>query len=380
MAALQYVHVPNYSAILFRRTYKDLSLPGALMDRAHAWLDGTDAKWSEGKKTWIFPSGATMTFAYLQHENDKYNYQGSEFQFVGFDELTQFDKSQYTYLFSRLRRLKGSPVPIRARVASNPGGRGHEWVKQRFLIEGEKKGRIFIPATLDDNPFLDKEDYEKSLEELSEVEKRQLRFGDWDVVPDGIMFKRQWFPIVEDYPREGQVVRYWDLAATKPNDDNDNPDWSVGVKMLMLDGRYWILDVKRLRDTPFEVERLIRQTAEMDGKSVRIYMEQEPGSAGVNNIDHYRRKVLSGFTFEGDRPTGPKEVRAEPVSSSAQAGNISLVRGDWIEDYLDEIVSFPQKGFKRDQVDATSGAFKILNELKEMKHVLNPSIIGKRRG
>ncbi|USK77743.1 terminase large subunit domain-containing protein [Peribacillus frigoritolerans] len=126
MAALQYVHVPDYAAILFRRTYKDLSMPGALMDRAHNWLDTTDAHWKEATKQWIFPSGATLNFAYLATENDKYNYQGPEFQFVGFDELTQFEESQYRYLFSRLRRLQGSKVPIRARVSSNPGGRGHD--------------------------------------------------------------------------------------------------------------------------------------------------------------------------------------------------------------------------------------------------------------
>lgn len=379
MAALQYVDVPNYAAILFRRTYKDLSLPGALMDRAHNWLDQTDAHWSDGKKTWTFPSGATLTFAYLATENDKYNYQGSEYQFVGFDELTQFEKSQYTYLFSRLRRLKSSSIPIRARVASNPGGRGHEWVKQRFLVEGMKKSRIFIPATLDDNPHLDVDEYEHSLEELSEVEKRQLRYGDWDVLPDGKMFKRQWFPIVSDYPRDGKVIRYWDLAATKPSDSNEDPDWTASCKMVMKDGQYWILDIKRIRDTPLVVEKLIKQTAELDGKSVSIFMEQEPGSAGVNNIDHYRRKVLSGFAFYGDRPTGSKEIRAEPLSSAAQAGNVHLVRGDWIEDFLDEIVSFPQKGFKRDQVDATSGALNMLNELKEQKYVLSPTIGGKKR-
>ncbi len=62
MAALQYVDAPKYAAILFRRTYADLSLPGALMDRAHEWLDGTDAVWNEQTKTWRFPSGATLSF------------------------------------------------------------------------------------------------------------------------------------------------------------------------------------------------------------------------------------------------------------------------------------------------------------------------------
>ncbi len=134
MAALQYVDVTGYSAILFRRTYKDLALPGALRDRAHQWLDITDAHWSENAKTWTFPSGATLTFGYLASENDKYNFQGTEFHFLGFDEGTQFEETQDRYLFSRLRKLRGSKVPLRARVASNPGGRGHNWVRQGFLV------------------------------------------------------------------------------------------------------------------------------------------------------------------------------------------------------------------------------------------------------
>lgn len=378
MAALQYVGEPDYAAILFRRTYKDLKLPGALMDRAHQWLDGTDAKWSEANKQWTFPSGATLTFAYLQHENDKFNYQGSEYQFVGFDELSQFEESQYRYLFSRLRRLQGSKVPIRARVASNPGGRGHEWVKQRFIVEGETKGRIFVPATLEDNPHLDADEYEASLMELSEIERRQLRYGDWDVMPDGNMFKREWFKIVQDYPSDAKIIRYWDLAATDQSKTNVRSAFTAGVLMAMKDGQYFIIDMKRVQLRPMAVEKLIRQTAEIDSVRVPVWMEQEPGSSGVNTIDHYKRKVLSGFAFYGDRPTGSKEDRARPLSAAAEAGNVFLVRGEWINDFLDEIVAFPDSNAK-DQVDVCSASIFILNEMKDMKRVVNPIVGGVKR-
>jgi hypothetical protein len=152
MEALKYVQVPGYAAILLRRSYADLSLPGALMDRAEQWLKGTAARWKSTDKTWRFPSGATLTFGYLENDSDKYRYQSSEFQFVGFDEVTQFEESQYLYLFSRLRRLQGVDVPLRMRAASNPGGIGHAFVKQRFLVEGPAAGRLFIPSKLEDNP------------------------------------------------------------------------------------------------------------------------------------------------------------------------------------------------------------------------------------
>ena len=107
-----------------------------------------------------------------------------------------------------------------------------------------------------------------------------------------------------------------------------------------------------------QVQAIIRQTADIDGPGVMIYMEQEPGSGGVNTIDHYRRNVLAGFSFKGDNPSGSgsKLERANPLSSYAEAGNVMVVNGPWINAYLDEFESFPDGKFK-DQVDATSGAF-----------------------
>ena len=187
MAALQYVDTPGYAALLLRRTFADLALPGAIMDRSHEWLRGTDAVWSEREKTWTFPSGATLTFGYLAADGDKYRYQGSELTFCGFDELTQFTQEQYTYLFSRLRRLEGMSIPLRMRAASNPGGIGHGWVYERFLpdltpeaVEHRRKtDRIFIPARLGDNPHIDQLTYRRGLAELGDVERAQLEEGLW---------------------------------------------------------------------------------------------------------------------------------------------------------------------------------------------------------
>jgi len=298
MAALQYVSVPKYAAILFRRTFTDLSLPGALMDRAHKWLQHTPARWIDRTKTWEFPSGATLSFGYLEHENDKYRYQSAEFQFIGFDELTQFTETQYRYLFSRLRRLEGSKIPLRVRSASNPGGVGHEWVCLRF-IAGD---RPFIPASLDDNPYIDREEYLKSLQHLDPVTRAQLIRGDWTIRESGNKFRREWFEIVDDFPRDARFVRFWDLAATEPKLGRD-PDYTVGALMGEKDGVYYLVDIKRTRSTPRGVEALVRQTAELDGRRVDIYMEQEPGSSGINTIDYYRRRVLLGFSFRGLRST-----------------------------------------------------------------------------
>lgn len=359
MGALQCVDHADYAALILRKTYKDLSLPKSLMSRAKEWLGGSDARWSEQEKTWHFPSGATITFGYILAENDKYQYKSAEFQYIGFDELTQFTLTQYQYLFSRSRRLKGSDIPVRIRSASNPGDIGHEWVKQRFLIEGAANGRIFIPAKLKDNPYLDTEEYIKSLSELDPITLQQLLNGDWTARASGGTFRREWFEVVEDVPRDLVRVRYWDKAATEPKPGRD-PDWTVGVLMgRSPQGLYYVLDVRRVRLPPSGVEMLIKNTASQDAGHVKIWIEQEPGSAGVDSIDYYHRFILPEYRFEGDKVTGPKKLRAEPFSGQCRAGNVKLLRGPWINPFLDELDAFgaDPPAVHDDQVDAASGAY-----------------------
>jgi len=369
MGALQYVDLPGYAAIIFRRTYADLSLPGALMERSNEWLLKTDAKWSDKDKTWHFPSGSTLTFGYLEHDLDRYRYQSAEFNYIAFDEVTQFTENQYRYLFSRLRRMRDDPWPNRMRAAANPGGVGHEWVRDRFVINGRENNRVFIPAWLRDNPYLDQDDYAKSLAELDPVTRRQLQDGDWGAALKGDMFDRNWFEIVDRLPPKAAVlrrVRYWDLAATEADAGKKkgfNPDWTVGLKLALCDdGYYYVEHVARFQASPAKVEDTIKTIAEIDGRlKTVVWMEQEPGSSGVNTIDHYRRSVLRGYVFKGDKPSGSKEERARPASAAAEHGFIKLVKGPWNELFLDECESFPESEYK-DQVDTLSGAFARVNK------------------
>lgn len=188
MAALQYVHVPGYAALILRRTFRDLNQADAIMARSHVWLRGTAAKWNDRDKRWSFPSGATLTFGYCENPNDIFQYQGAALQFIGWDELTQFTEMPYRYMFSRLRRLAGSEIPLRVRAATNPGGIGHEWVRLRFVASPSSK-RPFIPARIDDNPSLDREEYLETLAELDTTTLRQLRDGVWVRNAEGLVYK-----------------------------------------------------------------------------------------------------------------------------------------------------------------------------------------------
>ena len=140
----------------------------------------------------------------------------------------------YKYLFSRMRRLKGVDIPLRVRGASNPPDDDQgQWVYDRFVNpEKKRKGTIFISAGLDDNPYLDKESYVESLEELDPVTKARLKDGLWTVVRKGNMFKEEWFEVVDAPPVNRRRVRFWDMASTKDpkkQRKNHDPDYTAGV-------------------------------------------------------------------------------------------------------------------------------------------------------
>jgi len=377
MGAAQDISVPGYAALLLRRRYSDLVKAGALISRSREWFAPMgNARWIAAEKKWEFQTSgrpASIEFGYIANDADLDQYQSAEYQYIGFDELTQFTKHQYTYMLSRRRRVEGLDVPLRIRAATNPGGIGHEWVKERFRL-GTKykgttrhKGRLFIPAGLADNPYLDAASYEEGLMELGSVTRQQLMYGDWDVNEAGTKFKRSWFNIVDAAPTGLRSVRYWDLASTEKDvsKHSHDPDWTAGARVgLSGDGDIYILDIVKDRTTPKGVDRLVRHTAETDGREIVVWMEQEPGSSGVRTIDYFRRTVLGGFEFRPDKVSGSKELRANPLSSQAEAGNVHVVRAGWNEDWFDEAEAFPN-GDHDDQVDAVAGAYQMLTTRRE---------------
>lgn len=205
------------AALVIRRTFADLSLPGAIMDRSHEWLQNTSAKWSAQEKRWDFPNGGALQFGYLENDRDKYRYQGAEFTGLYVDELTQFSETQFLYLISRVRRKKDSAIPLEVRCASNPGGIGHDWVKARYVTNAE--GRVFIPATIDDNPHIDQTSYRDALMLLDATTRDQLLYGSWVRDDGGQLYSfTEAKNVVSEPPKRAPYVRYIlgiDLGASK---------------------------------------------------------------------------------------------------------------------------------------------------------------------
>ncbi len=188
-AALKYIDHPKYAALILRRQFPQLIQSGGIMDLANDWLSNTDAIWTASDKTWNFPSGATLSFGHMNNENDKTSYQGGSWQFIGFDELTQFSETQYLYLHSRLRKDDYVQTPLRIRSTTNPGGLHNRWVKKRFIVPEKLNPTIqHISMQLDDNPHINKETYLEGLNKLDDDTKAQLRDGKWLDNTTGIIY------------------------------------------------------------------------------------------------------------------------------------------------------------------------------------------------
>ena len=389
---------PQFGAVIFRRTTKQITNEGGLWDTATSIYPLMGAKPNQSSLTYTWPSGAALSFAHLEHEKNKLDWQGAQVALLGFDELTHFTPGQFWYLVSRNRSTSGVKPYIRATCNPDPDSFVAEliawWIDQDtgyaipersgvlrwFVRIGNTlhwadtpeelqvqfptippKSLTFIASSFTDNQIGLKADpgYVANLAALPTVERERLMRGNWKVkAAAGDYFKRSYFQIVDAAPAAARRIRYWDRAATEPSEQNPDPDWTAGLRLSETpDGRYYVEHVERFRGTPGKVAARIKATAEQDSASVPVGIEEDPGQAGKFESATYVRE-LRGFMVLLQSPQGDKEVRATPVSIKASQGMVYVVRGAWNEAFFNELESFP-KG-KKDQVDAFSGAYNLL--------------------
>lgn len=178
---------------------------------------------------------------------------------------------------------------------------------------------------------------------------------------EGGMFKWDWWQVIDVVPAIGQMVRYWDLAGTEPKGKGHDPDYSAGALLCrMQDLRTAVVDVTRFRKSiaqrDAELERIAREDLEKYRGRIRWWIETEAGIAGQERTAAIVRRLQAlGLPVSTERPTGKKIHRAEPLASKAEARNVVLVRGDWIDPFRSEAADFPN-GSHDDQIDAAAGA------------------------
>lgn len=396
--AIRGVKNPLYGAVIFRRTTKQVTSEGGLWDTASDLYSKMGAKANNSDLFFRFPPGGRVGFAHMEHEKNRFDWQGSQIPYIGFDELTHFTWRQFSYMLSRNRSTSGVITKIRATLNPDPDHFARAWVDWYLDGDGyaipERSGVIrwlividdgpifadtkaelleeypgclplsftFIASSIEDNKILLHQDpkYLANLEALPRVERERLKRGNWNIRPSaGSYFQRSDFEVVDAIPtgKNRQTVRAWDFAGTDAKDGND-PDYTVGVKMTVVDGVYYVEHVERFRIDASKVRQRVTNITGFDGVPVTVRIPQDPGQAGKMQARDFV-SALAGHTVKAEPVTGDKATRATPYSSQVQAGNVKLLRGQWNEAYLSELENFPVGGHD-DQVDASSDAF---NEL-----------------
>lgn len=242
-------------------------------------------------------------------------------------------------------------------VTYNPKNE-NDAINRMFVVEG-RDNAIVRHVNWDENPWFP---------EVLRVEKDQLyainpkladRIWGGQIVEigSGDYFPSDKLNVLDEMPDNIiRSVRAWDLAATKPSDDNPDPDYTSGVRMgIDGKGRIIIMDVQRDQIDANDVRNLVRNTARSDGDIV-TRIPQDPGQAGKEQAQSYIR-MLQGFKVKTDRVTGDKEVRSAALSAEWQMGNVYMVRGSWNNEYKHIMNAFPKKEIHDDDVDASNDAY-----------------------
>ena len=294
--------------IIFRRTFPELDK--SIIRTALGLYPREVFQYNSSSHTGKFKNGSIIDFGYCDTENDVYKYQSAEFDVIRFDELTHFTESMYIYMMSRLRGANSFPKSIKS--STNPGGIGHQWVKDRFIDIGPANTvhkttngtRIFMPAKVQDNRFLLDSDpnYVKRLENLSDKDKKALLYGDWDI------FEGQYF---NEFKRDIHVIKPFEIPK----------DWRIyialdyGLDMLAV---LWIAvdsmrNVYVYRELPISdtiISNAARMIKDMTGDE-KPYITYAPPDlwgrsqeSGKSRVDLFREAGLNLVKSNNNRESG----------------------------------------------------------------------------
>lgn len=411
LSAAQHLAVDNYGAVIFRLTSPEVTNEGGLWDESvklYGKLSGAVSR--EHLLDWRFPNNTAISFGHADKLKQKYP--GAQIAFIGFDEISHWEESDFWFLFSRNRSTCGVKPVIRA--TCNPDadsfvaklvewwidpGTGYPIHERRGVIRyfyrineemhwadtseeletrfpelaaiAPPKSFTFIygsiyenKALLDSNP-----QYLANLLALHPVETERLLKGNWKIrFERGNIFRRSWFEVVEHVAPSRFYVRFWDFAATAKERATSQACYTAAVKMCVINGVFYILDCYWEQVDGGEGDDSVIAIAGQDSRNVKVRWELEGGSAALRYEAHLKR-MLSGFDAAAVKPQGDKLTRALPWATAAKQGRIKLLRGDWNDQFLNSCQNYDGKPnpLTNDIIDATSGAFAYLSEFGKMR-------------
>jgi len=313
------IQKPHYRGIIFRRTFPRLR---ELIDRSHQWftLLKEPPEYSKSDRCWTFPTGAKLLFAHCQYEESKYDYQGHEYHYLGFDQIEEFTQSQVEFLTVQCRTTDPG-IHIRIRATANPGNVGHLWVKRKW-IDGKEPmttyrdelglTSMYIPAKVYDNPAIIDNDpmYVKRLEALPEQERKALLDGDWNIFA-GQYFK-EWMPsihIIEPFyiPLHWKRFIAGDYGHKKPS--------SVGWYAIDDEGKFY--RYREIYEEGLYYDTLAKKICDMSRGEKIEYAVFDPAIFGDRQHHSQAREGQSGA-----------EIMQEIINEDRKDDRFSVLRAD----------------------------------------------------
>lgn len=408
--SLQYVHDDeneNHNLIL-RRHLKDFKKAGSILTKAISWLKRPDlkntkyeVKYNGTDAVFTFKNGNTLSFGYLATDIDLEIYQGSEYTFIGFEEASHFSKHQYIYMRSRARKGKDNPLPIRIRLAANPGNQGNDWLRKRFI---EKKDELVkdyneikvVESNYKDNEYINQDDYSEMLQGLDRVRRQQLESGDFFIKLSGNLFGPNDYKIItwKEYYELAYInqliekkVRYWDLAATEVQDGDTtiDPDFTAGLLLATdIEGKKYIENVEEFRKESKDLMDEVVRIAIDDYRNFREVVQViELDRATGKNFGKLLHETLKkhGIKSElSDNAMKNKVDLARVVSSQIEKDPIMIAGihdenniSEWCKEFTGKLIAYPNKKVHDDSPIAFFGAY--LYEEQEKRDGIDWSIL-----
>lgn len=344
--------------LFFRRTYEELA---DVQHKAERLYPRAGGRWAASKREWAFRNGSALQMRYLKRDADAQNYMGHEYTRIYGDEIGNFaSPDPIDKLLACLRSPAGVPVGFRGSM--NPGGPGHAWLKERYIDPAPPMtpfsdpvsgmDRVFIPARLEDNPYLrDDAGYRNRIKSVGPPWLVQAWLhGDWNVTPEGGLILAKWLQqrfdeLPSPYIR---IVQSWDTAQ-KDNELTNDPS-ACTTWIETAHGYYLVHCWTGWVDFP-ALLRSIRHWADQYNPDVVLIEDKGSGTAAIQQLkDSTRLPIIPVI------PTRDKSFRLQGVSSLFEAGLVMLPKhAPWLLDYEIELTTFPLSAHD-DRVDSTSQA------------------------
>ena len=356
-------HASRYEAkargILFRRSMSELE---EVQNRMMEVFPRVGATFKVSSKTWQMPGGAGLKLRFLDADEDASKYQGHAYTWMGVDEAGNFPSPKpLDMLRACLRSVHG--VPCQLLLSANPGGKGHDWIKERYIdpakplvpFQGPDGAmRVFIPSRLQDNLLLMEKDpgYMDRLRTSgpSWLVRAWLE-GDWNARQEGALFKREWFQPFTVPPPFDQVVMSLDTAF-KTGAEND---YSVATVWGVTKTGFYLVDLWRSKVEFFRLKEMVVQLAGKWAPSAVLVEDKASGQSLIQELQRDTRLPVIPIKVDKD-----KMSRAYAITPTCEAGRVFLpALAPWMEPFLDELMMFPS-GPHDDQVDSLTQALEYM--------------------